>query len=157
AFVSDKTGREEVWVCDEEGGSLKQISDSDSQKGQLTWAPDSKAILYTGTDKRLSKYDFTTGKTTVLASGEVIGFGGGAVTNPQWSPDSKWVSYTKAQSNLLPHVYVIPAAGGPERRITDEESYSDTSALWTADGKKMVYLAGADVGNIGQAGRSSAQ
>jgi tricorn protease len=157
AFVSDKSGREEVWVCDEDGSNLKQISESDSQKGQLAWAPDSKAILYTGSDKKLSRYDFTTETTKALASGDVIGFGGGAVTNPQWSPDGKWVSYTKAGSNLLPHVYIIPASSGPERRITDEDSYSDTNALWTPDGKKILYLAGSDVGNIGQAGRSSAQ
>ena len=157
AFVSDKAGREEVWVCDEEGGNLKQISDSDSQKGQLAWAPDSKAVLYTGSDKKLFHYDFATGKTKMLASGDVIGFGGAAIANPRWSPDGKWVSYTKAADNLLPHVYVIPAAGGLERRITDEESYSDQSALWTSDGKKLVYLGGGDVGNIGQAGRSTVQ
>jgi tricorn protease len=157
AFVSDKTGREEVWICDEDGSNPKQLSDSDSQKGQLTWAPDSKALLYTGSDKKLFKYDFTSSNTTVLASGEVIGFGGAALANPQWSPDSKWVSYTRAGDNLLPHVYVIPAAGGPQRRVTDEESYSDQGALWTPDGKKLVYLAGGDVGNIGQAGRSAAQ
>src|SRR6266851_2899485 len=79
AFVSDKAGREEVWVCDEEGGNLKQISDSDSQKGQLAWAPDSKAVLYTGSDKKLFHYDFATGKTKMLASGDVIGFGGAAI------------------------------------------------------------------------------
>ena len=45
AFVSDKSGREEVWVCDEEGTNLKQISDADSQKGQLTWAPDAGIVL----------------------------------------------------------------------------------------------------------------
>src|SRR5262249_20605602 len=90
AFVSDKGGREEVWLRDEEGGEQKQISNSDSQKGQLAWAPDSKAILYTGSDKKLFKYDLTSGKTSELASGNVIGFGGAAISNPQWSPDGKW-------------------------------------------------------------------
>jgi tricorn protease len=157
AFVSDKSGREEVWGCDEEGANLKQISTLDSQKGQLTWAPDSKAILYTGSDKKLSKYDFTTGKTTIIARGEVVGFGGAAISNPHWSPDAKWISYTKAGDNLLPHVYIVAAAGGQEQRITDEDSYSDSNALWTPDGKKIVYLSGSDVGNIGQTGRSTAQ
>jgi tricorn protease len=157
AFLSDKSGREEVWICDEEGGNLKQISNLDSQKGQLAWAPDSKSILYTGSDKKLSKYDFTAGKTTVIARGEVIGFGGAAISNPQWSPDGKWISYSKAGDNLLPHVYIVPAAGGPEHRLTDDDSYSDANALWTPDGKKIVYLSGIDVGNIGQAGRSTAQ
>ena len=74
---------------------------------------------------------------------------------PQWSPDSKWVSYAKANAALLPHVYVIPAAGGKERRITGRDSYSDTNALWTPDGKHIVYLSGMDVGNIGPPNRNN--
>jgi tricorn protease len=157
AFVGDRDGREEVYVCDERGGGVKKISNSDSQKGQLTWSPDSKAILYTGTDKKLYKYTFATGQNTVLASGDVMGFGGVAISNPQWSPDSKWISFTKADMTLLPHVYLIPADGGNPRRITDDESYSESSAYWTHDGKRIVYLAGVDVANIGQSGQSTAQ
>jgi tricorn protease len=157
AFVSDRDGREEVFVCNERGGGLKKISDSDSQKGQLTWSPDSKSILYTGTDKKLYKYTFATGKNTVLTSADVMGFGGVAINNPQWSPDSKWISFTKAEATLLPHVYLIPADGGKPRRITDDDSYSETSAHWTPDGKRIVYLAGVDVANIGQSGQSTAQ
>jgi tricorn protease len=158
AYVSDQSGRDEVWICDERGHNAKKISDSDCQKGQIEWAPDSKAFLYTGTDRKLYKYDIASDKTSVLTTGEVIGFGGNAIMGPQWSPDSKWVSYTKASNTLLPHVYVVSASGsGPERRITDQESYSDSGALWTSDGKHIVYLAGGDVGNIGQSGRSTAQ
>jgi tricorn protease len=157
AYVSDQSGRDEVWICEEDGGHARKVSDGDSQKGQLTWSPDSKHLLYTGTDKKLYRYTLEGGKTNVLASGEVIGFGGSAISNPQWSPDSKWISFTRADRTLLPHVYIIPAEGGAEHRITDHEAYSDTSAHWTPDGKYIVYLAGLDVGNIGQAGRSSAQ
>src|SRR5262249_44181337 len=135
----------------------KRISSGDSQKAQLRWAPNSKALLYTASDTKLYRYDLDTGKATVLASSEVSGFGEPSVGNPQWSPDGKWISFSKADRTLLPHVYVIPAAGGPERRVTDADSYSDTAALWTADGKRLVYLSGLDVGNIGQAGRSTAQ
>ncbi|HYT88727.1 MAG TPA: S41 family peptidase [Gemmataceae bacterium] len=157
AFIGDKTGRDEVWICDERGGQMKQLSTGDSQRGQLRWSPDSKALLYTGTDNKLTRVDLETGKTTVLASSGVAGFGEPAIGNPQWSPDSKWISFTKANATLLPHVYVIPAEGGIERRITAPDSYSDTHALWTADSKRIVYLAGTDVGNIGQRGQSTAQ
>jgi tricorn protease len=157
AFVSDQTGREEVWLCDENGGQMKKVSDSDTIKGPPVWSPDSKALLYTASDKKLHKYTPETGRTDVLAGGDVVTFGGSAVNNPQWSPDGKWVSYTKADRTLLPHVYVIPAAGGPERRITGPDSYSDTNAHWTPDGKRLVYLSGTDVGNIGGQGRNTAQ
>jgi tricorn protease len=157
AFISDTGGSDEIWLCDENGGQLKQISRGDSQKNQIVWAPDSKALLYAASDKKLYKYTLDGGKTDVAATGSAVGFGGSAIMSPQWSPDGKWISYTRSGDNLLPHVYVVPAAGGKERRITDADSYSDSGAVWTADGKRLVYLSGTDVANIGQAGRSTAQ
>jgi tricorn protease len=157
AFVSDKTGTDEVWLCDERGGQLKQISKGDSHKGQLRWAPNGKALLYSASDNMLYRYDLETGQTKVLAKSEIAAFGDMAIGNPQWSPDSKWISYHRADRTLLPHVYVIPAEGGPERRITDARTYSDAFALWGGDGKRIVYLSGLDVGNIGGKGQSSAQ
>jgi tricorn protease len=157
AFVADQGGRDEVWLGDEQGKNLRKVSDEDSQKGSLTWSPDSKYLLYTGSDKKLHKVNVAGGENTVVAGGDVVGFGGVAIQSPQFSPDGKWISFTRADQNLLPHVFITPADGGAERRITDATVYSDSNALWTADGKKLVFLSGTDTGNIGQAGRSTAQ
>jgi tricorn protease len=164
AFLGDKTGREEVYLCDERGRKVKKLTDTDTQKSQLVWSPDSKNLLYTGSDRKLHKINLETGKSTAIAKGDAAGFGNFAIMNPQWSPDGKWVSYTRAGKNLLPHVYVIPADGGKdpdrnkEQRITRPEVYSDSDALWTADGKHIVYLVGGgDAGNIGQRGQSTSQ
>jgi tricorn protease len=157
AFISDKTGADEVWLCDERGGQMKQISKGDSHKGQLRWAPDSKALLYSASDNMLYRYNLDQEETKVLAKSEVAAFGDMAIGNPQWSPDGKWIAYHRADRTLLPHVYVIPAEGGPEKRITDETSYSDAFPMWTGDGKRLVYLSGLDVGNIGGRGQSRAQ
>ena len=97
------------------------------------------------------------GDTKVLTTGEVISFGGNAIGNPAWSPDSKWVSYTKEGANLMAHVYLVSANGGSERRLTDADSFSDGNAVWTGDGKHIVYVGGMDGGNIGQAGRANEQ
>jgi len=157
AFISDQSGRDEVWLCDERGGQSKQVSNIDSQKGQIVWSPDGKELLFTGNDKKLHKYTLDTGKTAVLASGDVVGFGGSAIMGPHWSPDGKWIAYTRSSPTLLPHIYIIPVAGGEEKRITDADSYSDSNALWTPDGKKLIFLSGTDASNIGQSGRSTAQ
>src|SRR5262249_18455779 len=146
AFIGEKDGLEHVFVCDEKGGQLKQLSSGDSLKGQLRWAPDASALLYTATNNKLYRYNFADGKTVMLAAGEFIS-GEAAVSNPQWSPDGKWVSFTKTDKNMLPHVWVMPAEGGEAKRVTGPESYSDTAALWTRDGKHLVFLSGVDVGN----------
>jgi tricorn protease len=133
---------------------MRQISNGDSQKGAVVWSPDSQHLLYTASDRKLHKYTLASGQTTVVVTGEVIGFGGTAISNPQWSPDGKFISFTKMGQNLLPHVYIVSANGGQERRVTDEETYSDTGALWTPDGKRLVFLAGSDTGNIGAPNRA---
>ncbi|HTU92398.1 MAG TPA: S41 family peptidase, partial [Gemmataceae bacterium] len=157
AFVSDHSGREEIWVCDEHGGNLKRLTNSETQKVAPVWSPDSQSLLYTASDRALHRLNLTENKDTVVTRGEVIGFGGTAISNPQWSPDGKWIAFTRSGQDLLPHVYLMPAAGGEAKRVTDADSYSDSSVLWTPDGKALVYLAGMDAGNIGQTGRSTAQ
>ncbi len=154
AFISDKSGRDEVWICPPESDATnwKQISDLDTEKSSIVWAPDSKSLLYTASDHNLYKFTLETGKTDVLASNKVS-----SPRTPEFSPDGKWISFTGVDETLLPHVYVISSEGGTPRRITGDTSYTDLDAAWTPDGKKIVYLSGIDPQNIGGAGQSNAQ
>src|SRR5439155_8129119 len=56
AYISDKSGRDEIWLTDPDGKSPKKITDSDNEKGALIWTPDSKSLLYTAADKKLYSY-----------------------------------------------------------------------------------------------------
>lgn len=156
AYVSDASGRDEIWLCDEFGDHPDRVSDADSQKGQIRWSPDSKSLLYTGTDRKLYRYDLAEKKTSVLAQSEVTDFGAMAIIDPRWSPDGQWVAYAKSGKTLLPHVYVVAATGGAEHRVTDSHSHSETDPAWTADGKHLVYLSGTEIRNIGPSRNSPA-
>ena len=46
AFVSDRSGRDEIWISDPEGRSPKKITDLDNEKNAPIWSPDSKSLLY---------------------------------------------------------------------------------------------------------------
>ena len=39
AFVSDRTGPQEVWISDELGKMPKKLSDADCDKTSLAWSP----------------------------------------------------------------------------------------------------------------------
>jgi tricorn protease len=137
AFVSDQSGREEVWLADVDGHNAKKLSDGDSEKAAIVWAPDSKSLAYTASDHKLYLVDLSTGQAKMLASNDV-----GAVQGPEFSPDGKWMSYTKQDGDLRPHVCVISTAGGEEHRINDDVLFATTGARWSRDGKRLVLLGG---------------
>jgi len=152
AFVSDRTGREEVWIADELARNLKQLSDVDCDKSSITWAPDSKSLLWSGSDFKLRRVDVESGDTEVLASSDA-----GVIGTPQFSPDGQWISYSKPDALLRSHVFVKPLDGGAERMIESENFLVSSAARWTPDGKKLVFLAGYGAPSMASLGRSSMQ
>jgi tricorn protease len=68
---------------------------------------------------------------------------------PRFSPDGRWIAFTgEYQGNS--DVYVIPAAGGPARRLTFTSDFEPEPALrlgpnnmvltWTPDSQSIVFL-----------------
>ncbi len=138
AFVSDKSGRDEVWMAHEDSTGLRKISDSDAEKQNIQWAPDSKSLIYSGSDHKLYRFDLDADKTTTIATGEA-----GNIQGARFSPDGKWVAFAKLDRDLRPHVYVIASTGGTEHAVgNDDLLFSEVNPVWTPDGKKLLFLAG---------------
>lgn len=152
AFLSDRTGREEIWVADERGQNLKQLSDVDCDKSALVWAPDSKSLLWSGSDHQLRRTQVADGQTEVVASSEI-----GDIGAPQFSPDGQWISYSKPDALMRARVHVRRLDSGEERRVEAEGFLISTGAKWTPDGKKLLLLGGTGTGGIASLSRSTMQ
>ncbi len=152
AFVSDRTGREEVWIADELGRNMKKLTDVDCDKSAIVWAPDSKALLWSGSDHKLRQVTIDSGKTEVIATGIA-----GNIQGPQFSPDGKWVSYAKQDMLLKAHVYVKALDGGTEREIGSDDFVVASGAKWTPDGRKLLLLGGVGAPGMAATNRTSLQ
>jgi tricorn protease len=155
AFISDRSGREEVYLVDPDGKNLKRISDLDTDKGSIVWAPDSKSLIFGSTDKKLYLFNLADGKSRVLTASALA-----EPRHPAFSPDGKWVSFTKQDETLRSHVYVMAVTGGPERRIAEgDQSFSEGGAVWTADGRFLAYTVqiGTGSGIASMGGRATNQ
>ncbi len=152
AFVSDRSGREEVWLADELGHGLKQVTDADCDKSSVTWSPDSKSLLWCGSDHKLWHVEIQSLNTESLASSDVS-----AIGSPQFSPDGKWVSYSKEDTGLRPHVYVKPLSGGEEHVIEAEDFLLSYGAKWSPDGKTLVLLGGLGAPGMSSLNRTTTQ
>jgi tricorn protease len=147
AFVSDRTGRQEVWISDELGKTPKKLSDADCDKVSIVWAPDSKSLMWSGSDHTLRQVDIDTGKTDTLATGEA-----GNINAPQFSPDGKWVSYAKQDKLLRSHVWIKNLGTGDEHMISSDQFQIASGAKWTPDGKRLLIVGGVSVPSMASQG-----
>ncbi len=61
---------------------------------------------------------------------------------PRYSPDGRWIAFTARRAGTC-DVYVLPATGGTERRLTFMASGSPNDAgivSWTLDSRRVVFL-----------------
>ena len=135
AFVSDQSGREELYLAASDGsGAAQKITDSDTLKFSFAWSPSSKEIAFTSSDNRLRKYNVESKQTAELTLSKY-----GNISQPVWSPDGKWIAYSKADQTRTNDVYLLPAAGGEERKVTFD-SYADVNPQFSADGRKLFFV-----------------
>ena len=138
AYVSDRSGREEIWITStDDAGAPEKITDLDVLKYSFAWSPDSKSLAYSASDLTLRKYDFDNKQTTPLASSKQ-----GMITGVAWSPDGKWLAYAKPDQARNADIYLVPAAGGEEKKVTYESFGDFREPRFSPDGRKLYYIRG---------------
>ncbi|WP_406699387.1 S41 family peptidase [Singulisphaera sp. Ch08] len=135
AYVSDKNGREEIYVMSADGaGEAKQVTDLDALKSSYLWSPDSKTLAFTTADGKLY---------TITAEGkelkELVSSKFGRFSRPAWSPDGKWIAYSRPDVSRSSDIYLIPATGGEEKKVTFD-SGNETNPKFSSDAKSLYFL-----------------
>ena len=138
AYISDRTGETEVWLQGAEGDPVQLTKGSDTYIRQVIWSPDSKTLLYTDRKNRLVAVDVASkSKQTLMQNPN------GEPSGVAFSPDSKWLTYTKSVENEMSVIYVYNIASKKEYPVT-ERWYSSSSPVFSTDGKYLIFTAARD-------------
>jgi Tol biopolymer transport system component len=122
-------------LCWTRDGTWLVFGDLDTeQRGSSLWA----AHVETGVKRRL-----TTFSTRVHGAQDSLGD-----TFPSISPDGRTLAFARRVTAWVSELYKLPLAGNAEPasepiRITDRRYPQITGTSWTADGRQVVYAAGA--------------
>ena len=135
AFISDSSGREELYVVPTEGGTPQKLTDIDALKAGYNWSPDSKEIAFTASDGKLRKVNLSTKAVTELDSSRY-----GNISAPEWSPDGKWLAYSKADVSRTSDIYILDSTGSDKtpHKVTFD-SYDERAPRFGPDGRKLFF------------------
>jgi tricorn protease len=146
AYFSDESGEYALHLRDQTGmGEVKKISlgNPSSYFYSPRFSPDSKKILFT--DKRLNVWYLDVEKGTPVKVDTNTYDNPYFVLDPNWSPDSKWIVYTKQLKNRLCAVHVFSLDSGKATQITD--GLSDARyAAFDRNGKYIYFTASTNNG-----------
>ena len=143
AYISDRTGETEIYLQPSEGGAPIQLTHgNDTYIRQLMWSPDSKTVLYTDRKNRIVTVNVgTKAKKTVVQNPE------SEFHEVAFSPDSRWIAYTKPAHNQMSVVCLYNLAENKEYPVT-EKWYNSSSPAFSTDGTYLMFQSDRDFNPI---------
>lgn len=137
AFVSRRTGNEEIFVVRSDGSGLQQITNNAADDFAPAWTPDGSRIVFASERSgalALYVHDLATGAETAIATGLP------SATAPRVSPDGTRVVFEGAVTvTALPDIYTVPIAGGTPTQLTTNATI-DSAPVWSSDGASLYFL-----------------
>jgi dipeptidyl aminopeptidase/acylaminoacyl peptidase len=105
---------------------------------EIALSPDGNKIAYTieWLDKGQNKYFSNLYVLTREAKRHHFIRGNRDVKNPQWSPNSKFISFISSEKKEQ-NIWLIPANGGEAYALTDAKGFFGTY-VWTPDGEHVI-------------------
>jgi Tol biopolymer transport system component len=147
AFFSDRDGDFNLYMMDEQGGNVTQLTDDPADDWWPSWSPDGRQVAF------MSARDGW--RTDIF----VLDVGSGTVrqyTNtpyddelwPVWSPDGKRIAFVSDRDGWY-HLYVMDADCDPEcganpQPVTDRKMATDIDPNWSPDGRWLVFASDCD-------------
>lgn len=142
AFISNMSGRNNLWIVPSDGGWPIQLTVSDQRQTAPAWSPDGKWIAYQSDYDGDELWDIflvspKTGKMVNLTSTREI-----AETDPNWSPDGRYLAYlVKPKTSAASEIDIYDTLMREVKHLTTNtpQDKRNTNPIWSKDGKYIVY------------------
>ncbi len=142
AFVSNISGRNNIWLVPAEGGWPTQLTLSDQRQAQPAWSPDGRWIAYVSDYDGDEQWDIflvspKTGMVVNLTHTREI-----AEEHPTWSPDGRYLAYmVKPRTSSVFEIDVYDTLMRDTKHVTSDtpKDRMNVDPIWSADGKHIVY------------------
>jgi dipeptidyl aminopeptidase/acylaminoacyl peptidase len=141
-FMSNISGRNNLWVVPTEGGWPTQLTVSDQRQAEPVWSPDGKWIAYQSDYDGDEQWDIfivspTSGKVVNLTNTRDI-----AEQRPTWSADARYLTYTvKPRTSSAVEIDIYDMVMRKVKHLTSDtpKDKRNSAPVWSKDGKWIAY------------------
>ncbi|MCK4557945.1 MAG: PD40 domain-containing protein, partial [Candidatus Aminicenantes bacterium] len=136
SIYSDVTGEHEIYLIDRSRQNVITPLTENSRIWRYppVWSPDSSKLLFSDKNQNLQLLDIKSKKITIIDKARRFD-----ITDYDWSPDSKWVVYSKDGENAQDAVWVYSLEQNKSFQLTDD-IYIDFAPVFSACGKYIFFL-----------------
>ena len=145
AWLSDASGEYQLMLGDPTGVTTPRVISLPSTAffSGPAWSPDGKEILLQDNHSNLWTIEISTGAATKIDTDNypdpIRQF------DASWSPDSRWITYSKSLASHLRAIFVYSVADKKSNQITDGLADA-VSPTFDAGGKYLYFLASTNYG-----------
>ena len=145
AFLSDRDGKSNIYVMNDQGGNVRRVTDTPYAPGNLSWSPDGSQIAYAmdlnstepGQPQQVDIFIMNAdgSRQRNLTQHPALDSG------PSWSPDGKLLTFTSNRHGNRWEIYIMDIATRKVRQLTDSTQGGRGAArsVWSPDGRKILY------------------
>jgi len=136
AYVSDRSGEEEIYIQTQDGNDpAEQLTSGSTVRYYAPrWSGDDRRIAVADNTGRLHVIEVASKKRSVVARDP-----SDLTPDYRWSPDGRFLSYSLNEPNNFSDVYIWSWADGKSRRVTPQY-FNSRSPAWSPDGEMLYFL-----------------
>jgi len=145
AYFSDKSGEYEIYVVDSMG-KTEAVRLTECEKGYrhtLRWSPDSQKIAFADQTLRCYYLELATKKITEVDKANYENVDVSLDLKPiydfAWSPDSRFLAYSKMDEDLVYKIYIYSLETG-ETRCVSHGIFNDFGPVFSVDGEHLLFI-----------------
>ena len=142
-FTSDRSGADELYALESDDPDESDLTKAHKFKAKKlttgsgdvsagTFSPKKDRIAYLRAGKMWTTLPDGTGEKVLVGETKVVDY--------DWSPDGKWVVFSRVDGSFASELYIVPADGSAPPKNVTRYATTNGDVTWSQTGNKLGFL-----------------